>query len=478
MESRSRILMGVAVMLGVALLLLGAERRPWMFANSTTMAGMVTLEVVLACLWKYDRIFFPATMLCFLAADTGNPFAAESFTLRWVFLGTGALVGFVLWMKTNRHQHFGPFHLVSLFCILAAFASASASGTPAVGALKAASLFLLFLYAATGGRVALAGREKSFVFTLVWACEALVFAVCGMLLVGFNTFGNPNNLGAFIGVIAAPILLWGAVMAESRWQRQRRYLALGLCGILLYVSVCRAAIMADAVVLVLFTMAVRRPRMLLRMVFAGALLLEIMAIASPEHMGEFVNSLSGRFVFKTGHTHSGVFGSRQSPWDDTLAAMKRHPWFGTGFGTSDVGELDPGLQHSSIYTLEGTNREHGSSYLALAEYMGMLGVLPFFLLLVLLLRAAGQIFGWMRRTGSASHYGVPFAMVVVAGLIHAGFEDWLVAPGSYLCVFFWVCGCLLIDLAADATRAHRLVAAHNFMPFPAPRELYQPVRSA
>ncbi|MGA8274545.1 MAG: hypothetical protein WB919_23515, partial [Candidatus Sulfotelmatobacter sp.] len=42
----------------------------------------------------------------------------------------------------------------------------------------------------------------------------------------------------------------------------------------------------------------------------------------------------------------------------------------------------------------------------------------------------------------------PFAMIIVAGLIHAGFEDWLFAPGSYLCVFFWVSAFLLIDLAA------------------------------
>jgi hypothetical protein len=68
-----------------------------------------------------------------------------------------------------------------------------------------------------------------------------------------------------------------------------------------------------------------------------------------------------------------------------------------------------------------------------------------------------QVFAWMRRTGSPSHYAVPFALIIVAGLIHAGFEDWLFAAGSYLCVFFWVSAFLLIDLAAST--AAPIVAA-------------------
>jgi O-antigen ligase len=106
------------------------------------------------------------------------------------------------------------------------------------------------------------------------------------------------------------------------------------------------------------------------------------------------------------------------------------------------------VQESSIYTMEGTNREHGSSYLAMAEYMGLLGILPFLFLMVLLIRAAARAYAWVRRTRSASHYAVPLAMIVMAGLIHAGFEDWLFAAGSYLCLFFWVSGFLLLDLVS------------------------------
>jgi O-antigen ligase len=91
----------------------------------------------------------------------------------------------------------------------------------------------------------------------------------------------------------------------------------------------------------------------------------------------------------------------------------------------------------------------------MAEYMGILGILPFLLLLAILARSVARVYAWMRNTGSPAHYSVPLALVTAAGLIHAGFEDWLVAPGSYLCLAFWVCAFLLIDMAPKPGPAFR-----------------------
>ncbi len=432
------------------------EHRPGAFANSTTLGAILVLEIVIACVWRFEKTFFPVTMGCFLLPATGLPGAGESFTIRWLFLGVGALFGLVIWMRSNREKHFGVFHLVALFCTISALASASSSATPTTGVLKAASLFLLLLYASTGGRVALAGRERAFVRGLILACELLVFFVFATYLVGFNVFGNPNNMGAAIGVVPAPVLLWGAMTAEDRGERRRRSMAVALCGLLLYLSVCRAAIVADAVVVVTLMLSLRRPGILLKAAFAGALLLEILAVANPSHVDAFVDSMTGRFLYKVSGQTNGVFGSRRGPWDETIAAVKKHPWFGTGFGTSDLGSDKVGIQGSSIYTTEGSNREHGSSYLAITEYMGMLGILPFVFLLFMVARATVRVFSWIRRTGSVAHYAVPFALIATAGLVHAAFEDWLFAAGSYLCLFFWVSAFLLIDLAAPATTAARM----------------------
>lgn len=424
-------------------------RNPGIFANSTFLGALIVIEIVVGCLWRFEKIFFLATMGCFLLAGTNLPFSVESFAIRWLFLAFGALVGFTLWMRIDRTEHFGSFHLVALFCLFAATASASASEAPRTALLKVLSLFLLLLYSATGARAALVSRPGQFVGSIVLSCELLVFGVAASYFAGFDLFGNPNNLGAFVGVVAMPIMLWSVLTAERRTQRQHRSVALALCGFLLYVSVCRAGIVSSAVVIVGLAFGLRRPGLVLKTAFCAALFLEFMAVASPSHMSELMDSLNARFIFKVQSIggRPGVIGSRETPWEDTIAAVKHHPWFGTGFGTSDLrgaGSVGP----SPIYSVEGSNREHGSSYLAMAEYMGILGAAPFLLLLLFLIRAATRVYRWMRTTGDVHHYAVPFAMVVVAGLIHACFEDWLFAVGSYLCVFFWVSAFLLIDLTS------------------------------
>jgi hypothetical protein len=56
----------------------------------------------------------------------------------------------------------------------------------------------------------------------------------------------------------------------------------------------------------------------------------------------------------------------------------------------------------------------------------------------------------MRRTANPRHYSIPLAMVVLAGLVDASFEDWLFAVGYYLCVFFWAFAFVLADFVPDA----------------------------
>jgi len=36
---------------------------------------------------------------------------------------------------------------------------------------------------------------------------------------------------------------------------------------------------------------------------------------------------------------------------------------------------------------------------------------------------------------------------MIAGILHAIFEDWMFAPGNYLCVFYWSLAFIFIDVA-------------------------------
>ena len=109
----------------------------------------------------------------------------------------------------------------------------------------------------------------------------------------------------------------------------------------------------------------------------------------------------------------------------------------------------PGASGLVFATTEGSVREHGNSYLALLQYVGMLGIAPF---LVLLAMAFRQIFlglSRMWRTRDARSYTVPLVLVCIAGLVHAFFEDWLFAVGFYLNIFFWTSVFVLAELQRE-----------------------------
>ncbi len=447
MKGRAQLILFPLGMVGVLLLFILVERRPGLFADSALLGAILAVQVAIVGLSHFEEIFFPLMIGTFLWAGSSLPFFGTAMSLRWLFLGVGAVGGFVIWIRTPRASHFSSFHLVALFCVTSALISAAVSEVPETTLLKVCSLFMLFLYASSGARLAIAGREKQFVRGMVLGCEVLVYlSALSYYVFNFSVFGNPNSLGAIIGIIAFPVLLWAALAAETRGLRQRRFLALALCVGLLYTSNARASILDVTVVFLVFAVALRHQHLLLRWAFIAIFFLAAMAVINPSHLDELASSFTGRVIYKDQGNYRGVLGSRLSPWADTLSAVKQHPWFGSGFGTSELGDLRPASSTSLVYTIEGSNREHGSSYLALAEYMGILGFVPFAILIFILLRTVFRVCGWMRKTGHPHHYCIPFALVALAGLVHACFEDWLFAVGSYLCVFFWFSAFALIEM--------------------------------
>jgi O-antigen ligase len=239
------------------------------------------------------------------------------------------------------------------------------------------------------------------------------------------------------------VLFWGVLVAENRYLRQRRTIALVIAAYLLYSSVSRAGILACLVAVGVMCVALRRKKLII--VFASVILIlgSVMVIAQPEQFDAFVTSFSENVVYK-GKPEEGILASRKSPWQDTLAVIKQNPWFGTGFGT----DVTPGQIADSNTVFRSNSeatKEHGSSYLALLEYVGLLGVVPFVVLLSLVLHLIFRSCSWMWRTGSPQHYAIPLCLICLAGIVHAGFEDWLFAVGYYLNIFFWTSVFILAD---------------------------------
>ena len=115
------------------------------------------------------------------------------------------------------------------------------------------------------------------------------------------------------------------------------------------------------------------------MVALVLVLVAVTGMLAPETLNKSLGDLKDAVLYK-GHKEEGVLGSRRTPWEKSIASIKEHPWFGTGYGTSPTGE-DPGLDFGTVASSAETAREHGSSYMTIAEWVGLLGVLPFVALL-------------------------------------------------------------------------------------------------
>jgi O-antigen ligase len=312
--------------------------------------------------------------------------------------------------------------------------------------LKALSVLLLFGYAATGARLAVAGRESQFFSGLLVGCEIFVGIIAVSYLTGREVMGNPNSLGAVTGVACAPILFWGTLLKEKPSVHSRRLAMLAVCLYLVFLSHARAAMGATLISCGLMCLSLRKFKVFAQGLGAILIVVAAYAIIQPAAFADMTDSLTSSVVYKGHDPTQGFLASRETPWQSAMDTISANFWFGTGFGTTDKGQnATKGVDQFS--TSIGVSAENGSSYLAIVEWVGMLGVLPFLVVVLAIVEKCFRTLYWMFRTGNPSHPAVPLAMVVVAGLIHAGFEDWMFAPGYYLCVFFWSLAFVLMDVA-------------------------------
>ena len=428
-----------AVMLGIGLVAAYvAVYRPGYLSNGYYLGGLIFLQILLATVWDYRQRFFLLLVIVFFWAGTGLPFNGVWTAGRWWVLSVGAIAGFALYMRDQQHR-FGVFHLIAFFCAVAALVSASVSSFPTVSSLKALSLLLLFLYGSTGARLALAGREERFFRRLLFAVEILVYvSAVAYLVLRIPVYGNPNSMGAIMGVIAVPILFWGVLISEGRIPRRRAIFAFFLLRVgLMFYSQARAGILAGTIACFLTCVALRRYRLLIQGILACMAIASLAILMTPADPDVDMPSASrdssivSTFLYK-GKEDRGLLGSRGDVWDETVSVIRAHPWFGSGFGTSVAapGEDTQGGWYSSS---SATTKEHGDSYLAILEGVGLLGSqYPFFAIVLMLGLKIKGVFVRLRRTLNFRHSSVPVAMVLVAGLIHACFEDWLFAVGYYL----------------------------------------------
>jgi O-antigen ligase len=474
-ESAARTLvLLLAGLLVVAFLLL---RRPGDLADPKVLGTVIAGQILIAAISKYKQLYFLAVMISFLWAGLVVPMNEAWLQGRWIVLGIGVVVGVASYVRDRHQRHFGAIHLLALFCVLSATVSASVSGYPEEALLKSLSLFLLFAYGVMGARLTVSPfQPEKFFRKLLLASEITMYIAAFMyFVVREPIFGNPNSLGAVMGVIVVPVLFWGFLSATAVAARRRIGFEVCLAAALLMSSFSRAGIAAAAVSCFVVALAVRQYRLIVSGVVAIVAIATLTVMFAPRPLEALQDdrseSVASLFLYK-GKPGEGLLGSRRRPWDETMEVIKRHPWFGSGFGTSVSGQSAIDFEFTRSRFIESRMvREHGNSYLAIMEWSGLLGVFPFYLLVAVTAWQAKRAISQLRRSGNIWAPSVPAAAVIIAGLIGAGFEDWLFAVGYYVSVFFWVMAFILADLlppvASTACKSALPADARFAVPVPA-----------
>ena len=166
-------------------------------------------------------------------------------------------------------------------------------------------------------------------------------------------------------------------------------------------------------------------------------------------MKKAISSLTSSVVYKD--RAESILASRISPWQTAMDNIRDHPWFGMGLGTTMNG-ADPDEEQGTFASSGTVTAENGSSYLAILAGVGIVGAIPAAILLILLIAKVVRVLSLMRGFESVAHPSVVLAIVMIAGIFHATFEDWMFAPGNYLCVFFWSLAFVFNDLASPLPR--------------------------
>lgn len=235
---------------------------------------------------------------------------------------------------------------------------------------------------------------------------------------------NPNSLGA-VGTVAASLWLWDLVERRNWtdvawWGRLLIFLAaLGVIG----ATGSRSSQAGFVAALVIAGMFVRNRRRLLGIVTI-LVLPSVLLLAFWQ--ADSVTLLRSRWRNDT------LLESREKPWSDSIAAWKKNPWIGYGFGVCDMQENWQGTLSSVGIVRDGTG------YFGLLESVGVLGVLPFGILLILAGVRVCQV--GLRRGVPAESWlpAMKAGTLFIALSVHHVGEPWLIGPGMVLNLLFWL----------------------------------------
>jgi O-antigen ligase len=249
-------------------------------------------------------------------------------------------------------------------------------------------------------------------------------------------FPNPNTVGALYGIFFLPIL-WYKIGKHRKLKNKLGLIFIYLIGtVQLLASQSRAGILS-AMTATLF-MVLGTKKLFTRIIVISVICILILFV----YVENVENNFIKNFIYRNEGKLEG--SGRLNMWALTWNSFIEKPLFGGGLGVAETDGIKERLTTESF----NYNIEKGNSFLAA---LGELGVVGFLLLagglLIPIIKACMSSFS--RGNNSEKSAKLIFAAIVVAGLVNAVFEQWLLSVGSALCLFFWIFSSLLLNSVED-----------------------------
>lgn len=239
---------------------------------------------------------------------------------------------------------------------------------------------------------------------------------------------GPNMFGS-MAAMCVPFLAWQLYCHRGRSTFKYWILATAIIVVLIVLSRSRAAFGVAALTLggCLLSMPTDARRKTIGIGLVALLASGIFA----SNIGDRVSS----FIYKFDSQEKGLLYTREGVWTQSYENAKAGGWAGAGYGvTIGSGKFKGGV------TAIGYGREKGSTWLALAEETGIIGVILFGCLIIGLLNSL------IRALVKCPNHDYRVLLGIVSGAVVgmvflSFFEGWWVAPGSPESGCFWVlCG--------------------------------------
>lgn len=413
---------------------------------------IVIAAAVLASIWFLFRSDAMLLVLLFSFVAVACPYLAfEGYMeiARWVLLaGATCYLGIRL-LASRQHFTFSrELAPIFLFCLWA-FGTTAYSPIPQLTFLKAGVFSVLMVFCllySEGLPTDLKNSTESFFRSIIIIDAGLIPFSLVLYWTGrefhpplrptavpaamWGIFGNPNFIGLFTAFLL-PILLW---YIGSK-PRLRYPLALLTAANLycLIASHSRAGYAATFIALSLYLL-LQKPSFVFAYVLAGSMV-GILLIA---YVPGVLSDLADQYLFKS---RESLLESRLGYWKTSVDYIKQNWFWGNGYG---VGADTLGTWSVSFSTRE-IQTIRGSSFLATWEETGLPGLLliglyPFWIAL----RGLHYLISFQQSKGPTFTRILALTSAILAGIVNMLFEEWLLAPGFFATVFFWILIFLLV----------------------------------